>query len=406
MEAHTVYTTLFGLGLALLVAILLGQLFDRLKLPPILGQILGGLLVGGLLFAGFLGRLKGTGIHVPVFTDETFEVFGTVGILFLMFLTGLEIKESDLIKAGKRSLITAIGGLIVPLGAGILLAKGFGWSFKQSLILGLIMAPTSIGITAVTLVGLNRLRTREGLTMMGAAIFDDVMVIVGLAIVLASGSMGLIAAKILGFFVLIWFLGRYLLPRIGAAGYRIALKGGGGAIIVTLCIFAAFLAESLQVAGVTGAFLSGMFLSSSPVKEKIQRDIEIVASCLFIPLFFFLVGSRIDVSALVESGVVLLLVIPVSLVSKIGGSFLGAWISGLRAGQAFRVGVGMSPRLEFPIIISLLALINGVFRGDQAQELLGFTMGIVVCSIILTPLLLKSVYARTEEITEVHEHNL
>jgi len=323
-----------------------------------------------------------------------------------MFLTGLEIKESDLIQAGKQSLITAIGGLTLPLGAGILLADRFGWTLKQSLVLGLIMAPTSIGITAVTLVDLNRLRTREGLTMLGAAIFDDVMVIIGLAMILATGSLGLMAGKIIGFFLLMWLAGRYLLPRIAATGYRIALKGGGGAVIVVVCIFAAFLAESLQVAAITGAFLAGMFLSSSSVREEIRRDIEIVANCLFIPLFFFLVGARIDVSAITQSGLALLLIIPVSLISKIGGSFLGAWISGLGASQAFGVGVGMSPRLEFPIIISLLAVMNGIFKGDQAQELLGFTMSIVVSSIVLTPLLLKSIYARAGAITEVHEHHL
>jgi Kef-type K+ transport system membrane component KefB len=406
MEAHPVYTTLFGIGLALLVAILLGQIFDRLKMPPLLGQILGGLLVGNLLFTGFLGNLEGAELHLPVFTDEAFEVFGTVGILFLMFLTGLEIKESDLIQAGKHSFVTAMGGMGLPLGAGVLLATGLGWSLKQSLVLGLIMAPTSIGITAVTLVDLNRLRTREGLTMMGAAIFDDVMVIIGLAIILATGSIGFITVKIVGFFLLIWVVGRYLLPRIAAAGYGMALKGGGAALMVVVCIFAAFLAESLQVAAVTGAFLAGMFLSSSAVKKEISRDIESVASCLFIPLFFFLVGSRIDISALIQSGLTLLLIIPVSMISKIGGSFLGAWISGLEARQAFPVGVGMSPRLEFPIIISLLAVMDGIFSGDQAHELLGLTIGIVVSSIILTPLLLKYIYARPRRITEVHEHQL
>ncbi len=406
MEAHSVYLTLFGIGLALLVAILLGQIFDRLKMPPLLGQILGGFLVGNLLFTGLLSNLEGAELHLPMFTDEAFEVFGTAGIIFLMFLIGLEIKESDLIRAGKHSFVTAIGGMGLPLGAGVLLATGFGWSLKQSLVLGLTMAPTSIGITAVTLVDLNRLRTREGLTMMGAAIFDDVMVIIGLAVILATGSIGFITVKIVGFFLLICVVGRYFLPRIAAAGYGMALKGGGAALMVVVCIFAAFLAESLQVAAVTGAFLAGMFLSSSTVKEEIHRDIESVARCLFIPLFFFLVGSRIDISALIQSGLALLLIIPVSMISKIGGSFLGAWLSGLRANQALPVGIGMSPRLEFPIVISLLAVIHGIFTGDQAHELLGLTIGIVVSSIILTPLLLKSFYARAGDITEIHEHRL
>ncbi len=406
MEAHSVYITLFGIGLALLVAVLLGQIFDRLKMPPLLGQILGGLLVGNLLFTSFLGNLEGAELHLPVFTDKAFEVFGTIGILLLMFLTGLEIKESDLVQAGKHSFITAICGMGLPLGAGVLLATGFGWSLKRSLVLGLIMAPTSIGITAVTLIDLNRLRTREGLTLMGAAIFDDVMVIIGLAVILATGSIGFIIVKIVGFFLLIWLVGRHFLPRIAAAAYGMVLKGGGAALMVVVCIFAAFLAESLQVAAVTGAFLAGMFLSSSAVKEEIRRDIESVASCLFIPLFFFLVGSRIDISALIQSGLALLLVIPVSMISKIGGSFLGAWLSGLRASQALPVGIGMSPRLEFPIVISLLAVMHGIFIGDQAHELLGLTIGIVVFSIILTPLLLKFFYARGGEFTEIHEHQL
>jgi Kef-type K+ transport system membrane component KefB len=184
------------------------------------------------------------------------------------------------------------------------------------------------------------------------------------------------------------------------------IKGGGAALMMVVCIFAAFLAESFQVAAVTGAFLAGMFLSSSTVKKQISRDIEIVASCLFIPLFFFLVGSRIDISALIQSGVNLLLIIPIALVSKIGGSFLGAWFSGLRLNQAFPVGIGMCPRLEFPIIISLLAVMGGIFSGEKADQLLGLTMGIVVSSVILTPLLLKTIYARAGEITEIHEHQL
>lgn len=389
----------------MLVAFLLGILFDRLRLPPFLGQILGGFLVGSLLFPLLSRMLTGRHFHVPDFSSPAFDVLGTLGLILLMLVSGLEVKEKELLSAGKHSLLTAIGGFIFPLGAGLLLGSWFGWQTRQGIVLGLMMAPTSIGITAVTLVELNRLRTGEGLTMLGAAIIDDVMVIVAAAVVLATGSITVLSVQIIAFFLLIWILGKFLIPRLVAAGYRTSLKGSGAAFVLVITIFTALLAESFDVALVTGAFLTGMFLASSSIKEKIAQDIETIAASLFIPLFFFLVGVRIDAAALSKSGPLLLAVIPVSILAKSGGAFLGARVSGLSRRNAFAVGLGMGPRLEFPIIIALLAARKGFFSNNAAQELFGMTMGMVTFSIIATPLLLRWIYSRRPEVVEeIHEH--
>jgi Kef-type K+ transport system membrane component KefB len=406
MGMHDHYALILGIGAALLVAVVLGYVFDRLRLPPILGQMLGGFVIGSLLFPVVHRQLPGVTPYLPNFTNITFQVIGTLGLVLLMFLTGLETPEKDLMRSGKHSLITAIGGLILPLGAGTALGYGIGWSFKQSVTLGLVMAPTSIGITAVTLVSLNRLRTREGLTLMGAAVLDDVMVIIAVSIVLASGSIGILAGKILGFFLLIWVLGQFVLPHLASAGYKITLKGGGSAVILAICIFAAVMAESLKVAAVTGAFLAGMFLAASPVKPRILRDVETIGTSFFIPLFFFLVGVKIDPTVVTQPAYLLFLVIGVSLLTKVGGAFLGAWISGLTKHQSLAIGVGAAPRMEFPIIVALLSIMNGIFTEDSAQALLGFTMAIVVASVILTPLLLRWVFARDHDIVQVHEHHV
>lgn len=404
METSALYTLLAGLGSALLVAMLMGLLFDRFRLPPVLAQILGGFLVGSILFPALEGIIHEGRLHLPDFTNATFEVTGTLGLIMLMFISGLEVREDELLRAGKKSLITAIGGFVFPLGAGLFLGYLFDWDLRQGLVLGLIMAPTSIGITAVTLVELNRLRTKVGVVLMGAAIMDDVMVIVAASVILTKGGVVMLFVKIVAFFLLIWVLGKYLMPRSAVAGYKLPLKGGGTAFVIIMCIFAALLAESFKVALVTGAFLTGMFLASCSIKERILQDVEIIATSFFIPIFFFLVGIKIETAALMKSGLLLALVIPVSMLTKIGGGFLGAWISGLKKREAFIIGIGAAPRLEFPIIIALLATMNSVFGKSEAQELFGMTMGMVAFSIIITPLLLRWVYAGDKEIVEVHDY--
>lgn len=383
---------LAALALVLVAAKLGGWLSSRLRQPVVLGELVVGLILGPSVL-----NLFGLEYFQSAHVGEALYELGELGVIFLMFAAGLEIHLSDFAKAGGPALLTGILGVVVPVlvGAGTLLA--FGADQTTALLVGIVLAATSVSISAQTLLELDRLRSREGLVLLGAAVVDDVLAIAVLsafvAFALEGGSDWLSVAGIILRMVLFlggaFVLGVWLLPRaarwvedqdLPIAEPTISL------VVVSILVFA-WAAEVVGgVAAITGAFVAGIALSNSPLKGKIARGIHVLAYAFFVPIFLVGIGLGADLGSL-SAGSGLWLAAAVSagaILSKFVGAGLGARLGGLTWPAAVRVGTGMISRGEVGLIVARVGVDAGLLDGVGFAAMV---LMVLVTTLVTPPLL-------------------
>ncbi|NJN43270.1 MAG: cation:proton antiporter [Anaerolineae bacterium] len=338
------------------------------------------------------------------FTDSHLDAsivhLGELGVLLLMFIAGLDLHLSDLAKSGKVSAYAGTLGVLFPLGLGYLAAVTFDNTPQQSLFIGLILAATSVSISAQTFIELRVLRTRVGIGMLGAAVFDDILVVLGLSIFIAltgdnpSGLQGvlLIAVKMIAYLIIAVFLGVRLFPRLGEWFDSSPISQGLIAFVFVTTLFYAWSAEVLGgLAAITGAFLAGLLFARTPVKDTIEKGFSTIAYGVFVPIFFVNVGLSANARELSSDGLWFLLVLSlVAIVSKILGSGLGARMSGFNNLEALQLGVGMMSRGEVGLIVATV----GITEGLITQELFSSIIGVVIITTLLTPPILRMLFAK------------
>jgi Kef-type K+ transport system membrane component KefB len=372
------------LGGALLAARATAALFDRMKLPPLLGEI-----TGGLLFGQILVRTGSSGVQSCLAEGGLLQVFGFVGLLMLLFLTGLETRISDLKHSGRAGTLSALGGSLLPLGLGTLAGTLLGMEGRQAFLLGVIMVPTSVGVPLGILMEKKALRSVAGSTILSAAILDDVLAVLLLTAALAAGSITVVFLKVAAFIVVSYLAGRWLVSPFLDMTERFPLPMGlfTGAL-VAMFLFS-FLAEEAGLAGITGAFTAGLFIGRDHHSREIIQQVEVVGYGVFIPLFFVYVGGLLDPAAFLRIGPAILIMIAVAMVSKASGAWIGARLGGLSAADSNIVAVGMLPRLEVALIIVALATSSGMVDGRTADELWTFVIASAALTLVITPLLLN-----------------
>lgn len=383
MEVHqTAALTLF-IGLALLTARGSAALFDFLHLPPLLGEISGGILLGQALlyYDPFgIGRLAGS--------SDLLEAFATIGLLILLFISGLETKISDLKHAGRTGILTAVGGAAVPFALGCAAGRLLGMSDTMSLLTGAVMVPTSVGVPLGILMEKRMLRTPAGTTILAAAIIDDVIAVVLLTLLLSSGSMSIVALKLGVFVLLAAGAGRFLVSPFLSMTEHFPLPMGAltGALVVMFLF--SFMAEVAGIAALTGAFVAGLFITARHPSKEVMHQVEVAGYGFFIPLFFVQVGFFLDPAILLGVGGTVLFLLALSIAAKFGGAWVGARLGGLSARSAAIVGAGMLPRLEVALIMVALASTQGIIDEREANDLWTFTLASAVITMMLTPLLI------------------
>jgi len=397
-----IFEIVLSVALALIFARVLGYLLDRLKQPPVIGEILAGLLLGGFglgILAGKSFHLFTWTIYIPQlsYTSEAFTFLAQLGILFLMFLSGLEISFSALKKVKKPSLLVAIGGVIVPLLLGMLVAHFFCFTWHIGLVVGLILVATSVGVPVRVLMDLHVLNTETGLTILGAAVIDDVIGIILFVSVLGVASptdVTILGIKILIFFILFLFVGLKLIDKIFDLGEKIQLPKSLLSFSLAIFLLYAFFAYQSGIAGITGAFVAGVVIGHAVKSKKIIDDIKTIGYGLFIPLFFVWVGATVDPTVFGAISVVAfaILIILVSIIGKIIGCGIGGKLAGMTNKQALRVGIGMIPRLEMALIIVGAAVSHGVLTGNIAEQIIATTVLLTLVTTLITPFLLKAAF--------------
>jgi Kef-type K+ transport system membrane component KefB len=386
------------LALSLIIIIstakLAGYLSYRLGQPSVLGELIVGIILGPSLLNLF---------HQPVFTDlhleTTLHHLAEIGVLLLMFLAGLDLHIDDLKKSSKVAGLSGISGMILPLGLGTLVGILFSIETSQAIFIGLILSATSVSISAQTLIELKVLRSRVGVGLLGAAVFDDVLVLLSLsiftALVTPSSSLGiasilLIVLKLLLFLVIASLVGIFILPRLSDLVGKLPISQGIISFAMVIILVYGWTAESLgNIAAITGAFLAGIWLSRTSLKEQIHTGISAIAYGIFVPVFFINIGLSANARELsLESGLLLLVMVVVAVVGKVVGSGYGAILGGLNKREALQLGIGMTSRGEVGLIVAAI----GIEMGLIEQDIFSAIVGVVIITTLITPPMLRMAF--------------
>ncbi len=387
---------LLEIGLSLLIARVLHIAFEKLKQPAVIGEILAGVLLGP-----YVGGLFGINV-LSEGTGEVFEGLAKIGIVLLLFISGLEIGLEELKSVGKKGIVTSLFDVSVAFLFGFLAGKILGLSFVESIAIGNILVATSVGITVRTLLDMDKLHTKVGELILTVAVLDDVLGILVLSITLGTGESILDFLKInktatllmsVAVFFIIFVLSlimidklkrhRFYIPRL------ITTASLSGALIY------AAIAKLFGLAAITGSFFAGLAISKLSHKDRIKESIRFIADLFFVPLFFVWVGASFDFSALGGLGTLVAIVIPMALVGKVIGCSLGSRICGYTNREALAVGVGMIPRMEIALVVVTTEITMNIFRSPAlAHQVLAATILLVIISSLITPPLLKAVYPK------------
>jgi Kef-type K+ transport system membrane component KefB len=366
-----------------------GLLSIKLGQPSVLGELLAGIILGPSLF----NITAFPFVTDPEMLNEFIRELGEIGVLFLMFLTGLELHLSDLTRNTRSAVLIAVMGMMLSLGLGSLVGITSGFTGLQPLFIGLALAATSISITAQTLMELNNLRGKVGLGLLGAAVVDDILVLLIYSILLAvasgSNGWGSIAGLILQigmFFVITIGFGLKLLPTVTQWVSKRRISQGLVTFAIIILLIFSFLAQSLgHLAAILGAFLAGIMFSRTEEKGIIETGMKILTYSLFAPIFFIGIGLQVDLHQIGETGPWLLLgLILAAVVGKFLGAGMGARFSKFSWQESIQIGVGMIPQGEVSLITAAMGLKLGLL---DTSVFTGIVITILVTAIITPPLL-------------------
>ena len=390
---------LIGVTVMLVAAKIGGEIFERRKLPGVLGELFAGIIIGNLIIFGFRGAevLK---------TNGTIAALAELGVIILLFEVGLESDLKEMMEVGWSSLLVAVVGVIAPFVLGWVVSAYFipNESRLGHIFIGATLCATSVGITARVFRDLGKLSTREARIILGAAVIDDVLGLLILAIVagairaattgsvLSMADVGVIAAKSLLFLIGSIALGHLLMPRLLRGAGRLETRGVLLTLAIASCLFLAWVAGKVGLAPIVGAFAAGLVLDEvhyQPSGDRRERDLADLlqpVSTVLVPIFFVLMGLKVDLRLFARVdilGFAALLTI---------AAILGKQVCGLavleRGVNRLAVGVGMIPRGEVGLIFAGIGatLMLPTATGARAPVISSSTFGAVVIMVIITTL--------------------
>jgi Kef-type K+ transport system membrane component KefB len=379
---------LFQLFAMLLAAKLGEELFERLGQPGIVGQILGGVVVGPAV----LGMYE---------VNAETRLFAEIGVVLLLFRVGLETRLHELLRVGRPAFVVATLGVALPFVGGFVLSELTSGELEIAVFLAAALTATSVGITSQVLSDLGALQTLSGRVILGAAVIDDVLAMLILAVASGVAAGEISAPRLLtllglavAFIVIVLVVGTRILRRrrsllLVPQFARTPFLPG---MIIMLGLAA--LAAVIGLAAIIGAFLAGMVVGESAEKHALEEEVAPVAA-FFTPFFFGSIGAQLDLAGLANGPALLLLVAVtlVAIVAKFAGAFLGA----LRLGRdrALLIGWGMIPRGEVGIVVAGLGLSAGAIDGS----LYSVVVGMAVITTLIVPPFLPALVRRAEGVT-------
>jgi len=373
------------LAIILVFSKIAGDISVKLGQPSVLGKLLVGILIGPSL----LGLVTET---------ETLKEFSQLGVILLMFIAGLETDVDEFKRTGKASTFVGVGGIVFPLLVVYLAGILLGLSTMQSWFLGLLLSATSVSISVQALKEMNQLKSREGATILGAAVIDDVVVIIALAFLMsfAGGDINLsvvilkkvfffAGAIFVGWKVVPWFLNRFSSLKVTEAVTSSAL---------IICFVYAYLAEYTGVAAIIGAYIAGVSISVTKFKHEVFEKVETISYSIFVPVFFTSIGVTAQFSGIMDNiGLIVLLSI-VAILTKLIGALVGAKLAGFNWNSSLGIGSAMISRGEVALIIAAIGLESKLLT----QDMFAIIVVVVLVTTIVTPPMMKWFFKSDSEV--------
>ena len=401
---------LIQLSIILFVAKIAGELATRfLKIPSVLAELgagvaIGPFALGGLTLFGFgplfpIPLVDGKPASIPI--GNELYALAQIGSVVLLFAIGLETNLRQFVRYAGPATAVALGGVILPFALGVTATVVFGfagedgWLSPEALFMGAILTATSVGITARVLADLHRLDDPEGVTIIAAAVVDDVLGILVLTVVVGLsttdtfswGDLGWISFKAIGFWLGLTAFGILVAPLLEKVLEKFSNASALMCIPLALALLAAGLSEVFGLAFIIGAFSIGLALSTTRLGHLTEAAMLGIVDFL-VPVFFVVMGMLVDVSSM-QSGILFGLVISaLAIFSKVVGSGGPALVSGFNLRGSARIGVGMMPRGEVALIIAGIGLSNGII----GQDLFGVSIMMTILTTLVAPILLVPLF--------------
>lgn len=364
---------------------LAGDVAVRLGQPSVLGKLVIGVIIGPAM----LGWIE---------KSDVIDAFSHIGVLFLMFLAGLETNIGDLNKNRNSSMAVGVGGIILPLLAGYAAGLVFGMDQGHALFIGLLLSATSVSISVQTFKELGYLKSREGTTVLGAALVDDILVVIALAVAMSflttsDASLTMVIGTKILFFIIIGLLGWKFVPFIMRKLSLLKVTEPLMSIAVVICFFFAYIAEYFGVSGIIGAFAAGIAISQTEFRKQIERKLHPIAYTIFVPVFFVSIGLSVSFKGFSNNIVFIIGLSLIAIVTKFIGAGLGARLTGFNTHSSLVIGAGMVSRGEVALIIAAIGLSSGLL----AEEHFTAIIIAVIVSTIATPPMLKALLSNSKK---------
>jgi Kef-type K+ transport system membrane component KefB len=376
-----------------------GALANRIGQPAVFGEILAGLLLGPTVFDVLSWPMFATADAeglAPLVRD-----LAQIGVILLMFVAGLETDLAEMRRIGRVAFWSAFGGVLLPFMGGAATAVAFGLPlWWDGIFIGTVLTATSVSISAQTLIELGALRTREGSTILAAAVIDDVMGIIVLSFVVAfartSGptvdltQIGLVVVRMTAYFAIAIIAGRWIAPLLRWTT-RLGVSQGLLAGVLVVAFVYAWAAEYLGlIAAITGSYLAGVLVAGTPFKKEVDRGIHPLTYSMFVPIFFISIGLEANGRELGERAMFTIVLVVVAIVAKALGCGLFARVAGFTTAESVRVGAGMISRGEVGLIVAGYGLNNQIIGRDVFSA----SVVMVLVSTMVTPPLLRMTFPR------------
>ena len=398
IEQEAIIHVLISLAVLLFAAKIFAELFNKLRLPAVLGELIAGIVVGP--FA--LGSIPIFDGKPLVILNETVRQIGEISGLVILFIAGLHITPREFLRGGAASFTIGALGVIVPFFLGYYVFTIFGVHALQSVLIATALTATSIAISVNVLSELGKMQTKEAKMILGAAIVDDILAIAVLSVVVSMVQTGnmtpnlidiiFLILKILGIFAVLLIGAIIIIPKILHAERLWKARGSIEGIVTASFFGASAIAAAVGLSPIVGAFSVGMAVASTKLIKRVEEYVDKL-EIIFAPLFFAIIGAQVNLTG-VNLDVMFLsaIMIIVAIVSKLSGCGLPALIFLRNKSKAMKVGIGMISRGEVGLIVAGI----GVTSGALSPNIYTTVIIMVAITTLITPIWLKKAYSKDQ----------
>jgi monovalent cation:proton antiporter-2 (CPA2) family protein len=376
---------IFELAIILFAAKVAGNISVKLGQPSVLGKLLIGIVIGPAIL-GIVAETK------------TLEWISEIGVILLMFIAGLETEIDEFKRTGKASTVVGISGIIMPLLIGYFAGIMMQMTTIQALFLGLLLSATSVSISVQTLKELKKMQSKEGTTILGAAVIDDVVVIVALAFLMSMAGgevhLGMIFVKKILFFagaiLVAWKAVPFILKKF--ASLQVTESVSSGALII--CFLYSYVAEITGVAAIIGAYIAGVAISRTNYMSDVVGKVETIGYSIFIPVFFTSIGLKVSFDGLSENVGLIIVLSILAILTKLIGAALGAKLASFNWRSSLGIGAAMVSRGEVALIIASIGLETKII----SHGFFAILVIVVLVTTIVTPPMMKYFFNNTDKL--------